>query len=193
MTLYRNIQYVNEYFMLPGAQYDYWDVLTSKSYFDFDEQHGMNTILRRNSIPQYSSRGLLGDFCLLSHRLVISEWGVGKGTRNHFVQAFFWEDGRVFQAYWRPGYGVALNELAYLHMEKRKFQPVEFRVDDNLRGIYVTPSKFVRKEGPATIADLFNNNSYAIKRWRKDYKKRERAMEKTLRKYGPQRFKEFFD
>ncbi len=184
LTLYRNNSSINEYFMLNCDEYYYKKVLSSPESWDFDEMPGMNKRFRDLSIPQYPSRGLLGDLDPTCRRLVLWAPGVGGSTKDHLVQAFFWEDGHTYQAWWRPGGSVVLNELAYLHLQQRKFDPPDFCVDEELSGFFVTPSGFVRKYGAVRIIDLLSNNDYSIPEWIASSHKRWKDARHYVKTYG---------
>ena len=148
LILYRNTKKVNRYYQLPHPNVNYLDVFTQQSNFKFDEWNGMYLLLKHHNIPVYHDEFIAetDPQCLRFHCSNIP---------NYSRQVFYWEDGRVFQAFEKNN-EIKYREVAYIHFLKRNL----IKQDDIAGSFYCTPCGFFSKSsGVPTLLDLRKYNS----------------------------------
>lgn len=151
IALYRNTSENNERYKLPGGPVDYKTVFTSGRHYLFDEE-GINRIFRHYHFPLYFEPILIDVIFYRKHYS-------GFNIKNYQRQVFFWENGKVFQAYQRGG-RVDQKEFLSIHFQKRALEPYEFNCD-KAEAFFITPKGFFEKK-PGVIEDFdferFNKN-----------------------------------
>lgn len=110
LTLYRNCENINRFFMRPGAAFPYRTVLTDPDHYGFDEFAGTNLIFHKNNHPFYTELPIADAARFLSRISVF--------PGNTGPEIYFWKDGRVIRAY-QDGDGYKSSEYAYLHFQKK--------------------------------------------------------------------------
>lgn len=142
LTLFRNTPENNNRFRLPCTEgMGYKDVFLRESVTHFDE-HEINAIYHMYGFPFFDQR-ISADITPACKRMKLG----GKGI-NYDQQAFFWQNGKVWRAYvertktWK---GIAVEEFAYIHFQKRKMKEPDFDVKITNR-FYVASNRFVEKK-----------------------------------------------
>lgn len=154
LSLYRNTDVVNSYYMQPGSQTgDYKTVFTTDRNFSFDEFFGINTIYSSNKYPIFVNR-IFADISRIYHR-----YRLALKDKNYNYQVFYWEDGHVFRAY-LDGAEIKKDEFIYIHFKKRP----NYTVNDDVRdanSFYVTNDGFFVKDAkPITKEIIQKMNPY---------------------------------
>ena len=163
LTLYRNTEKVNRYFLLecPGVQnYREKFLDPDKTRLQWDEWRGINLILRYHGIKQFHDEFIVD--VKPPTRWKITRFESTAGV-NYPEQVFYWHRGGVFHAHYNCDRGLADEEYAYIHFQKRSLPAPEF-------DLYSTPGFFVTPDGffpynrePLTEADFARYNR---ERWR---------------------------
>jgi hypothetical protein len=138
LSLYRNCDEANNYFRLETSGVDFRKVFTSPKSWAFDEFGGIRLLLKDHNIPFFRNDDYLADIDRNSHRLTTVN------GRNHRHQCFYWEDGRVFRAFW-DGSGIERQEYMYLHLPRRMDRNVSGELAEDAGSWYITPHGFLSK------------------------------------------------
>ena len=139
LSLFRNTQEVNRYFMLeaPGAPY-YKDVLANGSHEQFDEWDGIWKIFRYHRIKQYHAEVIADIYPPSRYKIRRFEC---TQLQNHSYQFFYWHQGKTFQSYYDWEGGLFDREVAYIHFQKRKLPQPAFAPAD-VQGFTIGPDGF---------------------------------------------------
>lgn len=163
LTLYRNSPRMNRMFEQPLAGgIGFRKAIEIKEPCFFDEIF-MPAICREQGVVQYGENWFAdilpqyGGFVMAPLCAAANEDG----------QRFYWERGRLYREY-RKGGETVLDELMYLHLQKR---PLPFgRIGPDYAGkIYITPQGFFCEEDYNTACELPDERqkaTYQQKRWR---------------------------
>ncbi|MFM7108192.1 MAG: DUF6625 family protein [Planctomycetaceae bacterium] len=137
LAIFRNDDEGSRLFMLeaPGIV-DWRTVLAHENYyFFFDESAGINRILEHHGVPR-APVAPVADVLAPPARFRLY------GHANHRLQAFFWNDGRVFRDFVDDATGrIGRDEFLYIHLQKRRLPAPEFRAIPDL-GYWITPHGF---------------------------------------------------
>jgi len=161
LTLFRNVERVNRYFMLdcPGVP-GYREIFQSGKPFQFDEWHGINLIFRYHNLPQFHDEFIVDVATPTNYKITRFE---GIAIRNHPQQVFYWHKGKIFHAYPNTDAGINDDEYAYIHFQKRSLPAPSFD-PFAVNGFLITPDGFFPyNREPLTLADFARYNST---RWR---------------------------
>lgn len=141
LTLFRNTVENNNRFRLPCTQgMGYKDAFVTGGSSHFCE-HEINAIYHMYGFTFFDQR-ICADITPACKRMKIG----GKEV-NYDHQVFFWQNGKVWRAYvektktWK---GIAVEEFAYIHFQKRKMKAPDFDVQSTDR-FYIASDKFVEK------------------------------------------------
>lgn len=161
LTLYRNTEKVNRYFMLdcPGVL-NYRDVFQGGKHYQFDEWRGIYLVLRYHGIPQFHDEFIVDVMAPTRWKITRFEGGA---IENHPEQVFYWHRGKVFHAYYNCDRGIVDDEYAYIHFQKR-FMPAPAFNSFETGGFLITPDGFFPyNREPLTEEDFARYNR---ERWR---------------------------
>ena len=128
-----------------------WDeILRNPVTFGMDEHWGINQVFDKKRI--FSDPSLVADIDPGFRQMRLLP-----RYRNDRVQAFAYEDGRVFREYWRGGrYGR--DEFLYAHFQKRKLPNL---VGEDADSFFITPTGFLpRAAGQSDRATLARVNPW---------------------------------
>ena len=163
LILYRNTEKVNRYFMLEApnmVNYRSAFQCGTTDHLTFDEWRGIYLILRYHDIPQFHDEFIVDVKPPTRWKITRFESTAGA---NYPEQVFYWHRGSVFHAHYNCDRGIADEEYAYIHFQKRSLPAPEF-------DLYSTPGFFVTPDGffpynrePLTEADFARYNR---ERWR---------------------------
>lgn len=159
LSLYRNTDKVNHYYMLPGSKCgDYTTVLLNNESYAFDENVGIVQIYLQNKLPLFYKR-IFADISHIYRRFKLSVYCSLDGkTKNYKRQIFYWEKGKVYRAYYIK-HKLFLEEYAYIHFKCRPNFEVNFNVDE-VDSFYITPLGFILKDKDVTEGDVDKYNPY---------------------------------
>ena len=163
LCLYRNSSEVNRYFMLeaPGVT-SYREAFRGINieHVSFDEWRGVYAILRYHNIPQYHDEFIVDVAPPTRWKITRFE---GTAIQNYPEQIFYWHEGRVFHAHYNCDRGIADDEYAYIHFQKRPMPAPEFDPFAT-NGFTITPDGFFPyNREPLTEGDFARYNR---ERWR---------------------------
>jgi hypothetical protein len=116
LTIYRNMEEVNNYFRLYHPLISYKDVFSDKKTVGFDEWNGIYKILQFNKIPQFYDE-FIADIDPDSRKLTLTI-----KERNYRHQFFVYYRGKIYQ-YFIMQSEVKKREFAYIHLKKRNYKP----------------------------------------------------------------------
>ena len=163
LTLYRNTEKVNRYFMLEAPNMiNYHEAFQCgrTDQLAFDEWRGMNPILRYHDIPQFHDEFIVDVKPPTRWKITRFEGAAG---RNYPEQVFYWHRGRIFHAHYNCDRGIADDEYAYLHFQKRSLPAPGFD-PFSAPGFFITPEGFFPyNREPLTDAEFARFNR---ERWR---------------------------
>lgn len=137
-SLLRNCEWINHIYDLPGCLYTRDETLRKAAKVNAEEHYGLNRICEKNSIRWYKEQDF-ADFSVMYSDLVLHT-----GARNYPHQVFYWENGRVYQAFVDADGTVETKEYVYIHWQKRKPAPDDSFLGDN--SFYVTSERLLKKE-----------------------------------------------
>lgn len=161
LSLYRNTDFVNNYYRLDGDTCGGWKTaLTTDQNVAFDEIPGIVSIYKKNQLLFFYER-VFADISPLHKRFTISEYCAvdGKYIKNYKYQIFYWEKGKVYRDYVANN-KVQTDEFMYIHFRSRP----NFEINDELitaEAFYITRFGFVPKKGATTIDIINELNPYS--------------------------------
>jgi hypothetical protein len=164
LTLYRNTEKVNRYFMLkcPGVQ-DYREVFQAGRPYQFDEWRGIYLIFRYHNLLQFHDEFIVDVVPPTRWKITRFE---GTAIENYPEQVFYWHQGKIFHAHYNRGdRGIVDEEYAYIHFQKRVLPAPEFAADE-VNGFFITPDGFFPYDRePLTDADFARYNRECWRPW----------------------------
>jgi len=167
LTLYRNTPEVNRYFMFQAPRTECYTTDCREAFqsgridvLGYDEWRGIYAVLRYHNIPQFHDEFIADIVQPTRWKFTRFE---GVALRNHPQQLFYWYKGKVFHAYYNIDRGIADDEYAYLHFQKRRLSAPAFD-PWTATGFFVTPDGFFPyAREPLTDADF---ERYNREHWR---------------------------
>lgn len=118
LTLFKNSDEVNRYFMLRAAEtVSYKEVFSTNRYFDFDEMDGINVILSKFHIPYYHVDSIAD---ISPDRTAFNTITLNV-KMDYLNQVFVWDNGKVFGIFLNQNNQMCKQEFEYIHFQKRKF------------------------------------------------------------------------
>lgn len=158
--LYRNKKEINELFKLPGSLFDYKEVFSTDEWYSFGEHTGIMQIVIKNKISHYYNQDTVADLMTAHQQLKIG------GKLNYKYQVFYWENGKVFRAYFNNE-KVETEEYMYLHFQKKHPIP-HIKVMQNLKSFYIFANSFMeKKEGIPNTEEILENSQWNGKLYEK--------------------------
>lgn len=155
LSFYRNIEAVHNYIKLDGSAVNYRDVYTSPKSFAFDEMGCIVQLYLHNELPFFTKR-LFADIAEPEryYRFRHSEYCyVNEGPlKNHRHQIFYWENGKVFCAYFE-GDTLRVKEYCYIHFKHRPNFSVNFDISA-VKAFYITPCGFIERKHECITKEL---------------------------------------
>ena len=152
LSLYRNADEVNKRFL----QGDYKRIYTMAENVAFDEIYGIGQVFIKNAAPMFREK-IFADIASTYHRYRLVEEGKqDKPGNNYANQTFYWENGKVFRAYFVDGV-LHKEEFVYIHFKKRPNFPLNFDAA-NCDAFYITNHGFEPKVGEVTMEDILRTN-----------------------------------
>lgn len=139
--LYRNTREINRYFMLEAPGVISYRVAFQSGRIDqvgFDEWRGVYAILRYHNIPQFHSEFIVDVVPPTGWKITTFK---GAAIPNYPEQVFYWHRGKVFHAHYNCDRGIADDEYAYIHFQKRSMPAPEFD-PSTVNGFLITPDGF---------------------------------------------------
>lgn len=161
LALYRNTSEVNRYFMLRAPKIPDWrQVFQGGRNVGFDEWRGIYSVLRYHNIPQYHDEFIVDVAPPTRWKITRFE---ATALKNYPEQVFYWYKGKVFHAHFNADRGIADDEYAYIHFQKRPMPGPDFDANA-VNGFLITPDGFFPYDRePLTDADFARYNR---ERWR---------------------------
>lgn len=143
LSLFRNVEKVNNAYRLEGSYLDYRQVYSSDNGFAFDEVGGIAAIMMKNGFSVFTDQ-IMADISMIFRRYrIVDTYEYGNGHNNYNIQTFCWERGKVNQLYWENG-SIQSKELYYIHFKKRPNYMPNF--DTNTTdAFYITNTGFYPK------------------------------------------------
>ena len=143
LSLMRNTEENNNRYRLPCTPgFGYKDAFVSKGTTHFDEME-INRIFKIYGFPIFDCR-ICADISPQFKRMRIS----GAEIQNYNYQTFFWQNGKVWRAYFEKTAtlkNICLDEFAYIHFQKREMKVPD--VDwDKVDRFYITSNGYEVKE-----------------------------------------------
>lgn len=89
------------------------DVLADPANFGMDEHHGINRVFARPDRSWFANSGMIADIDPSFRQLRLLPC-----FKNYTVQAFFWDNGKLFRERWHSG-RYWRDEFLYIHLQKR--------------------------------------------------------------------------
>lgn len=162
LSFYRNTEESNHHFMktIKNVTRDYREVFTQERCFGFDEgpHHGLIAIYMQNKLP-FMKKKLYVDIDKFRYRYCQSPLCFEQETIvNYKHQVFYWEKGKVYQAWWDKG-TISREEYIYIHFQHRPNYELTFDPAD-VDAFYITNQGFFPKSGEVTLEDIRTLNPY---------------------------------
>jgi len=157
LALYRNTPQCNEYYKFPGSKVDYKTVFTSDKHYSFDEFDNINGIYKANNLPLFDDENVYININPWHTRL--TQFGYYYKWCNWKYQAFLWENGKVWQVYYKDK-KIHKKEYIYIHITHRDYPDLKFD-PMNVSGFVFCPDKIVSKNiGEPTLSEIRKWNPY---------------------------------
>lgn len=149
LSIFKNEDRMNNLIRMDGCIYSMNEIFKSKAKCTPEEHYGLHRISEMNEIKWYREKDF-ADFYIPYSSFILNQ------RKNYEKQAFYWENGKVFQAFEEQG-KVKVIELAFLHWQKR--MPV-IKDDGVENGSYfITPTALVEKKpGIPTVDQITEIN-----------------------------------
>lgn len=148
LSLYRNTYKMNRLFMTTTKETDFRKVYSTSESCYFDES-GMYDITVNSGVPFFKDC-LYADIDLFHYDF--RHAAHPSKPFNYKKQLFFWEKGKVFQAY-AEGNSVSRKEWCYLHFQKRTMEHIDSAVL-NSDMFYITNTGFWAGKGIPDISEM---------------------------------------
>lgn len=136
LSVFRNNNQMNSLYDLPGGIYSKNEIFRGKGKCTPEEQYGLYRISEKNNIKWYREKNF-ADFYIPYSSYILNQ------RQNYEEQVFYWENGKVYQAYVENGI-IKIDELAFLHWQKRKPTISKEALDNN--AYFLTPAELVKKD-----------------------------------------------
>lgn len=155
LSLFRNIEKVNNAYKIPNRHKDYREVYSNESNMVFDELGGISAIMAENGFKVFQKR-FFADIATTYHRYrVIDVYPLDEKPANYPDQSFYWQNGKTFRIYRRDG-KFSTEEYAYVHFQKRHNFPISLEVLTS-DGFFITNTGFVPYNGSVVNEVDFNS------------------------------------
>lgn len=172
LSVFRNDDRMNHLIDMEGGIYKKNEIFRGKAKCTPEEHYGLHRISKLNNIKWYTEKNF-ADFYIPYSSFLLNQ------RRNYEKQAFYWEDGKVYQAYVEES-NVKLEELAFLHWQKRKPSIGYEAIAHN--SYFITPTKLIQKKmGVPTEQDIIRMNPIMT----------EKELDDQDKIYRKKKFKEF--
>lgn len=157
LSLYRNTEECNCRYKSDGSRVgSYKEVFTNPKNLAFDETNGIYSIYIANGYPMYKER-VFADISMIYKRFRLA-----LADKNYKYQAFYWENGKVYRAYYNKG-KIYTEEFIYIHFKKRLDFSIDFDVKSTA-SFYITQYGFIPKNGEVTLEDIKKYNPCNLKK-----------------------------
>lgn len=134
LSLYKNIDSVNNSFKLDGSNCGSWkDVISTDKSCLFDEWSGIYQIYKKNNLPIFDQR-IFADISEIYHRFRLA-----LDDKNYDYQIFYWENGHIFREYIENN-KFGKEEFIYIHFKRRQ-------VDNHISDIEKENAFYIGSEG----------------------------------------------
>ena len=128
LALYRNTPQCNaRYRLIPKSGNSYLASFTNPNTTQFDELGGINAIYLENGFPFFRER-IFADISKSVRRLMLVEDYPDAHEKNYRDQIFFWENGKVFRAFYEKNERKT-EEFIYIHLKKRNLPAPDFDIE----------------------------------------------------------------
>ena len=155
LRLFRNDEPCRELYRHPAVPFDWRAALSSPMIMGLDEHPGINHALAGGGFRWFADPQAVADIDadFRQFRLVPQ-------ADNPRLQAFRWEDGRVWRDSWRGG-AARSEEFLYIHFQKRALRTDPAALD--AAAVAIDPGGIAaRPAGPVTPSELARRNPW---RW----------------------------
>lgn len=136
-TLYRNKKEINESFKKEGSLFNYKEVFSTDEWYAFDEVTGIKQIVLKNKISHYYNQEDMADLMTAHKQIKLVR------QENYHYQVFYWEEGKLFQAY-IENKKPEQREFMYLHFQKKN--PIPRFEKENVEAFYIFHDSFCEKK-----------------------------------------------
>jgi hypothetical protein len=146
LSLYRNNEKCNNLWRNTNNELNPQDIFCTSKHFAFDEIDGIYQICKQTNIPIYE-KVIYADISSIYKRFrcatAIEKRLKRPQINNYKLQAYFFENGKVYRAYIDNGL-IKYQEFIYMHFKERKFSfsSKNFCLDS----FYIGPKGFVSKD-----------------------------------------------
>lgn len=150
LSIFRNNYQMKHLYELPGGIYTKDEIFRGKAKCTPEEQYGIYRISEINHIKWYRENNF-ADFHVPYSSFILNQ------RKNYQKQAFYWEDGHVYQVYVDLNGEVKKDELAFIHWQKRKPRIDEYAIES--KSFFVTPISIeTKKKGIPSEKEILKVN-----------------------------------
>ena len=140
LSLFKNVDKVNNAYLISNSLVDYKAVFTNNQNFAFDEIHGISGIMIQEGYKVFSKRIFVDIATIFSRYRITTAYPLDSKPLNYNCQSFFWDNGKIFHIYEKNG-EFYREEYCYVHFQKRPNFNVFFN-DKIVKSFYITKSGF---------------------------------------------------
>lgn len=176
LSVFRNVEYINNLYLLPGSIYSLDEVFKGKAKVTFEEYSGLNRICQKNNIAWYVNADFADFIIDFPKRMEVTHY-----IKNYEKQVFVWHNGRAYRIY-QEGKNICEEEFIYMHWQKKK--P---KIQGNITNesyLIITGNQIVATDMEEVINDDF------FEKWNPVLSSQERDF--YNKKYRKEKLKEFY-
>lgn len=152
LSLFKNTQEINEYFMtLKYSGISYKEAFSSSKNFAFDETNGTTKMFLENGKKVYMEE-IIADIKYNTKRLELTDANLIKNKKN---QLFVYENQKIYMYYLENDF-IKKHEFLYLHFQKRNLKKIG-NIYEN-EAFFITSNGFIRKDKEITKKDFNKYN-----------------------------------
>lgn len=158
LSFYRNTDEVNKRYKIENTGVSYKKVFKSNDNFVFDEMAGMTKIYLKNEWSFFYKLIFVDVASIYDRYRLIEEYNLDEKPRNYKHQIFYWENGKVFRAYFK-NQKLFKEEYIYIHFKKRPNFDLDLSLN-SANSFYITKKGFFLKENEVSLSDIKKYNKY---------------------------------
>lgn len=161
LSLYRNTDRINHLYLLPGAMFDWKEMVRNKHCTGYDEHTGITRICEVNHIPAYKDVVCadIDPHYRMFHMMDEDTIAGSMKLKNYEHQIFCWSEDGTFQYYLDGRNRVRRQEVSYIHF-MRKFPACADKCQ-NSKKYCITHKSFLPITGEIT-AQFILENDYSV-------------------------------
>lgn len=151
LSLYRNSEEINSLYAKDAPGFSHREIFERPQHSWFEEYGGFKQIMDFHGVRYFEGLKMIADINQANFHFSLPL------IPNHRHQAFYWENGSVYRAYYSAG-RILCDEFVYVHFQKRQMQFPKFPIVSS-KAFWIGPMGFFEKhsdELTVAILDRYN-------------------------------------